>query len=153
MDKEIERLEKERIKALREGNAFNYTTLCDDLGIKPEDEHLYERGLADRGLLKIAVEGHRAKERREGFVRFPGRTQKIEFPRPSEHICAIVGVFGRDPTSDEARDRLRLLKRQGYELPGFGLGRKQISDDDALILYHDVCSHVSKYAQEPPKID
>lgn len=37
-------LDKERIEALQRQDALNYCTLCEQLGIPPEDSELYNRG-------------------------------------------------------------------------------------------------------------
>ena len=48
----IESLEKDRKNALSEQDALNYFVLCEELGMTPEDEFLYERGMLEHSLLE-----------------------------------------------------------------------------------------------------
>lgn len=50
---EIDMLEEQRVEALNSRNPGVYRRLCDDLGISPEDDFLYEVGLVDLPLISI----------------------------------------------------------------------------------------------------
>ena len=45
--KEIEDLEEKRLDAFSGRNALEYTTLCNKLGLEPEDTDLYDQGMAE----------------------------------------------------------------------------------------------------------
>ena len=52
MEKYISKLETKRKEALSSQDAKNYTSLCDQLGLEPEDKYLYEVGILELTLNK-----------------------------------------------------------------------------------------------------
>lgn len=65
----------------------------------------------------------------------------LPLPKPSEHIIALMRAFRISSDPDVARERLRLLRRNNYDIPG-GFGPTQISDEDAVEYLGMIQSHV-----------
>ena len=75
--KRNEKLEDKRLGAFHSRDALKYMTLCDKLGIKPEDDYLYQEGLAELIFQKDKKSGLEEKLKITNELNFIEKTEYI----------------------------------------------------------------------------
>lgn len=111
-------LDKIRVDALASRNALKYFKLCDEMGVEPEDRHLYDIGFMEdsntprrqnTGLERKAQDGpvivprrktsKISREQRELFYRLaneqeiiPGKLDDENYPQVVELLANVLGI-------------------------------------------------------------
>ena len=75
--KEIEDLEEKRLDAFSGRNALEYMTLCNKLGLEPEDTDLYDQGMAESIF---------QKDKKSGLEEKLKITNELNFIEESKYI-------------------------------------------------------------------
>lgn len=122
-EEDIQELDKQRIEALSDRDACAYASLCDKLGVEPEDKLLYEQG----GLEKN-VQGKRS-------VRKPRKRREIKPELVPKYIqlYQISRQRGLNPDNvfDDYVQKLDLV----HEIMGYGKlnasGGERVEIDEA----------------------
>lgn len=131
-------LDKMRVDALASRDALKYFRLCGEMGVEPEDKHLYDIGLMEdsnnsrkqnTGLERKTQEGpvivprrktsKISREMRESFYRLaneqdvvPGKLDDENYPQVVELLCNTLG--------------LRSLNAEGGKMPIMNCEPKQV---------------------------